>query len=177
MDHRSYLKHKVANNKKVEALYEERRKRKKKEDETEEATQAPVNQRSKILLRIARVATGASVRWKGSLKANDPSEGETGAEGNKKEQGVKCASRLLACTRCRAEQETKEKQLKVNVGFRATYCKNCGKQERVHSHRCSCDAVWHQCPVHRLDPFPSTTQEHLRKGKTLEKMIRGKKQD
>ena len=43
-------------------------------------------------------------------------------------------------------------QLKVSVGFRAIHCKNCGKQERVLRNRCSCDAIWHQCPLHRVDP-------------------------
>ena len=72
------------------------------------------------------------------------------AKGN--EEQANYESRLLACTRCGTTQETKEMQLKVSVGFRAIHCKNCGKQERVHRNRCSCDAVWHQCPMHRVDP-------------------------
>ena len=70
----------------------------------------------------------------------------------RKDEEVKYLSRLLACTRCGSEQETKEKQLKIDVGFRAIHCKRCGKQERLHSNKCRCDTIWHQCPTRRVDP-------------------------
>ena len=62
------------------------------------------------------------------------------------------ASRPLACTMCGAEQETKWMQLKVREGFRALHCESCGKQERTTRNPCQCKAVWHQCPIHRVDP-------------------------
>ena len=62
------LKQKIVNNKKAEALFEEHRERQKKVDESEEAAQAFALQGNKILLRIARVATGASVRWNKTCK-------------------------------------------------------------------------------------------------------------
>ena len=117
------LKQKVANNKKAEATYVERRERQKKADESEEAAQAFAFQGNKILLRIARVATGASVKWKRSVRTNVGSENETGNVEERKQDEVKYQNRLLACTRCGSKQETKEKQLKVNVGFRAIHCK------------------------------------------------------
>ncbi len=70
----------------------------------------------------------------------------------REEDDGKYQSRLLACTRCGSEQETKEKQLKISVGFRAIQCRSCGKQERVHSNKYSCNVIWHQRPVHRVDP-------------------------
>ena len=90
------LKQTVANNKKVEALFEEHRERKKKAVETEESAQSSVIQRNKILLRIARVATGASVRWKRSLKINDASEEETGTEVERKKKSNTQADSLHA---------------------------------------------------------------------------------
>ena len=68
-------------------------------------------------------------------------------------------TRMLACTRCGTHQETKDMQLKISVGFRAIHCKNCGKQERVQRNRCCCDAIWHQCPIHRIDPPYHTSRK------------------
>ena len=125
---------------------------KQKTHESKEAAHTVVNQENNHLLRMARIATGTSVRWKRSLKAKFESEEETGTEEKRKEEEATYESRLLACTRCGAKQETTEKQLKINIGFRAIHCNKCGKQERVHSNRCSCNVVWHQCPSHRVDP-------------------------
>ena len=71
---------------------------------------------------------------------------------------------MIACTRCEAVQETKDKQLKVKAGFRAIHCKRCGKQERVAHNKCSCGIVWHQCTLHRVDP-----PEHCRNKGTKRK--------
>jgi len=81
----------------------------------------------------------------------------------KNEGDVRYSSRRLACTKCGTEQETKEKQLKIKNGFRAIVCNKCGKQERVHSHKCSCDIIWHHCLLHKNDP-----QQHLIKRKREE---------
>ena len=118
----------------------------------EEAAQAFVFQGSNILLKIARVATGASVRWKRSVRMNTGRESGTGKDEERKEDEVKYQSRLFACASCGSKQETKEKQLKVNVGSRVIHCKNSGKQDRVHSNKCSCNTIWHQCPTHRVGP-------------------------
>ena len=75
---KAILKQKIANNKKAEALYTEHRERKEKAEESEEAAKAFEAQGDKILLRIARIATGTSVRWKRKVRANDGSEMQTG---------------------------------------------------------------------------------------------------
>ena len=77
---------------------------------------------------------------------------------------------MLTCTRCGAKQETKEMQLKVCAGFRAIHCKNCGKQERVLKNRCSCEVIWRQCPLHRIDPPFHTSRRGAkrRRGETEE---------
>ena len=111
-------------------MYEEHRGRRTKADESEEAAQAFVSQGNKILLRIARVATGASVKRKRTVRTYVGNDNETGNADERKENEAKYQSRLFACTRCGSKQETKEKQLKVNVGFRAIHCKRCGKQEK-----------------------------------------------
>ena len=61
---------------------------------------------------------------------NVGSEMQTGDADEREDDEVKYLSRVLACTRCGSEQEPNEKQLKVNVGFRAIHCKRCGKQEK-----------------------------------------------
>ena len=124
------LKQKVANNKKTDALYVEFRERQENSEEPDQAAKANEEQCDRILLRIARIATGTAVRWKRETKANDNSEMQTGEMEGDKGEKVKYLSRLLTCTRCGSEQETKEKQLKIKAGFRAIHCKRCGKQEK-----------------------------------------------
>ena len=116
------------------------------------ASEGATNPGDRILLRIARIATGASVRWKRNLKNSTVKEGDAADEEKWSEEKAAYDSRFLACTRCGAIQETKGMQLKVREGFKAIRCKSCGKQERVLRNRCSCNAVWHQCPTHRIDP-------------------------
>ena len=87
-------------------------------------------------------------------------------EGNSKREEAKYESKMLTCTRCGAKQETKEMQLKVCAGLRAIHCnENCGKQERVIKNRCSCDVIWHQCPLHRIDPPFHTSRRGAKRGR------------
>ena len=96
-----------------------------------------------ILLRTARVAYGAAVRWKREIRIKENHEMQTVSMGNDKDGKIQYCSRLLSFTRCGTEQETKEKQMKVEAGFRAINCKKCGTQERVHSNMCRCNVNWH----------------------------------
>ena len=105
-----------------------------------------------LLIRIARVAYGSAVKWKREIKTEETNEIQTGSAETEEGEKVRYCSRVLACTRCGTEQETKEKQLKVKARFRAIDCKKCGKQERVHSNICRCNIIWHHCPLHRVDP-------------------------
>ena len=112
------LKQKVANSKKAEMQLEEHRERKKE------------SQGDTILLRIARVATGATVRWKRALNEKPIREIGIDVNGEEHREEAKYESRMLACTRCGTKQETKDMQLKISVGLRAIHCKNSGKQEQ-----------------------------------------------
>ena len=103
------------------------------------------------------------MKWKRETKA-DITEPHTGSILNKEGEKVKYHSRLLACTRCGTEQETKEKQLKCKEGFRAIHCKKCGKQERVHSNMCRCKIIWHHCPLHKTDPLHHNQGKAKKKG-------------
>ena len=77
-------------------MYTEHRERQLKAEESEEAAKAFEAQGDKILLRIARIATGTSVRWKRNVRANDGSEMQTGETEGAKDEEVKYLSRLLA---------------------------------------------------------------------------------
>ena len=59
----------------------------------------------------------------------------------------------------RKPTRNKKQQLKVETGFRAIHCQKCGKQERVHSNKCACQIIWHQCQVHRVDPAAHSTKK------------------
>ena len=120
---------------------------------------AYASQGNKILFRIARIAIGATVKWDRKVRELKDNEIQAGKENDGSRDKVKYVSRLLACTRCGSLQETRGKQLKVDVGFRAIHCKKCGKQERVHSNKCACSLIWHQCPVHRVDPTAHSSRK------------------
>ena len=120
--------------------------------ETGILTESSDEQDGTILLRIARIALGTSVRWKREIKNKDNHEMQTGSASSDSNEKAQYCSRLLACTRCGTEQETKDKQMRFKEGFRAINCKKCGKQERVHSNMCRCNVIWHHCPIHRIDP-------------------------
>ena len=131
---------------------------------TEDARKDVDNHGNKILLRIARIAIGATVKWDRKFREPEDGESQDGKEQDENHDKVKYSSRLLACTRCGSLQETKGKQLKVDVGFRAIHCKKCKKQERVHSNKCACDLIWHQCLVHRIDPTAHSSKKAKGKG-------------
>ena len=145
------MKQTVASNLEAEKQIAEHRERRKQD------------QGSKIIIRIAKVAVGASVRWQ-RKHTQKGSNGTNIDESNRISEEAKYHTRMIACTRCGMEQETKGKQLKINAGFRAIHCKNCGKQERVLRNKCSCKAIWHQCPLHKIDPpFHSSKTGNKRK--------------
>ena len=133
------MKQKVANNPKAEKQLAEHRERSKQDQE------------SKVIIRITRVATGASVRWQRKL-SHRAGNGANPEEENCIKEEVSYNTRMIACTRCSTKQGIKGMQLKISVGFRAIHCNNCGQQERVFRNKCSCDAIWHQCSIHRVDP-------------------------
>ena len=147
----------MANNPKAEKQLAEHRERSKQD------------QGSKIIIRIARVAVGASVRWQRKF-IDKASNGTDIEESNCTEEEVRYKTRMFACTRCSTMQETKGMQLKISAGFRAILCTNCGKQKRVLRNRCSCDAIWHQCPTHRIDPPFHTSKKgsNRKKGEVRE---------
>ena len=162
------LKQRIAN-KKAETLDAEHRERMIKAEVSEPATKTFEEHDETILLRIARIAYGTAVRWKRETRIKESNEMHMGDTGNGTEEKAQYCSRLLTCTRCGTEQETRGKQLKVKAGFRAIHGKKCGKQERVHSNKCRCNVIWHHCPIHRIDP-----PEH-NLGKTKKKLGNGKK--
>ena len=56
-------------------------------------------------------------------------------------------------------------QLRTSKGDRDVHCEACKLHERCAHHMCQCRLIWHQCPIHRVDPAfhksrkaPTTTQ-------------------
>ena len=89
------------------------------------------------------------------------------AEGKKEKQEY--ISRMITCTRCETQQETKYIQLRTKEGYRALHCKACGRQERCSHSRCQCNTIWHQCRIHRVDPGVHASRKGvLKKTKKLE---------
>ena len=140
---KAILKQKIGNNPKAEKTYAEYASRK------QDPATIPGE---KILLKYARVATGIAVRWKRVLKKTEESERIEGYGQAIEYEKVAYSTRLLACTRCGAQQESKWMQLRVKEGFRAIRCTQCGPQERTTRNMCQCKVVWRQCVVHRIDP-------------------------
>lgn len=134
------MKQKVANNPKAEKQLAEHRELNKG------------NQNRSYLIRIARIAVGATVRWQRKITARSSSD-RSPEEGDGIAERVLYQTRMIACTRCVEQQETKAKQLKVSAGFRAIHCKRCGRQENVSTNKCSCNIIWHQCMLHNIDPL------------------------
>ena len=120
---RSYPQAKNANNKKAENIYNEHRERQTQAETSEDAMNVFTSQGNKILLRIARIAIGATVKWDRRFREIKDDESQAGQENNEGRSKVLYMSRLLACTICGSLQETRGKQLKVEVGFRAIHCK------------------------------------------------------
>jgi len=146
------LKQKNANNKKAEAIYCEHRERRKHTEPTGKENESG-SKENKILLKKARIAIGATVKWEREYRGLKDEERQARTDRHKSPNEVRYSSRMIACTRCGSQQETRSKQLKVEAGFRAIHCRKCGKQERVHSNKCACQLVWHQCQLHRVDPI------------------------
>lgn len=109
------------------------------------------NQHKSYLIRIGRIAVGATVRWQRKTTTRSSSD-RSPEEGDGTAERVRYQTRMIACTRCVEQQETKAKQLKVSAGFRAIHCKRCGRQERVSTNKCSCNIIWHHCILHKIDP-------------------------
>ena len=107
---------------------------------------------NKILIKWARTAYGATVRWNRSCK-EDVDHGEAGSqEPQPEDDRLGYTSRMLACTRCGAMQETSWMQLRTKEGYRAVHCRSCKKQERSSRNQCQCGRIWHHCHIHRRDP-------------------------
>ena len=87
---------------------------------------------------------------------------EAQGDSTNKEEAPAYDSRLITCSRCEAQQETKWMQLRSLEGYRALHCKDCKKQERCSRSKCQCGQIWHQCPLHRIDP-PTHSSRKRRK--------------
>ena len=111
---------------------------------------------TKALYKRTRIAMGVPARWKRRIAYGSQKEGEGGdneSKDDRKEDERKAyTTRLLACTRCGHQQETRWMQLRTKDGYRAVHCPACHKQERPQRSRCQCGHIWHQCTVHRVDP-------------------------
>ena len=115
--------------------------------------------RTTILVKRARLAHGATVRWTRKNKTTtDQGDGRADPTAGNSEE-VAYTSRMLACTRCESQQETSWMQLRTSEGFRAVHCRTCGKQERCLRNRCRCGTIWHQCVLHRVDPNEHTSRK------------------
>ena len=64
------------------------------------------------------------------------------------------SQRLVRCHRgCTRWTDTTMKQMWVRVGgYRNICCIECKVQSRTSNWTCSCNALWHKCHVHRVDP-------------------------
>ena len=108
-----------------------------------------------MLVNKARIAKGATVRWKRTFAEKKKQEGEESQGEDQEDECQSYESRMLACTRCGQQQETIWMQLRTILGYRGIHCRVCGKQELCSRNKCQCSIIWHQCKVHRIDP-----QEH-----------------
>ena len=123
------------------------------------------NQESKILIRIARIAVGAAVKWQRKFTDKASKGRNTKEEDIHAKEEARYNTRMPACTRCGTRQETKDMQLKISVGFRATHCKNCGEQERVLL-----------APISYSQDRPSLPHLKKRRGKKEKRRIRNGKE-
>ena len=121
--------------------------------EAKEQDQINGNQETMVMLvRKARLAKGATVRWKRTYAEKKKQEGEESQGEDQEEEGQSYESRMLACTRCGQQQETIWMQLRTILGYRGIHCRVCSKQELCSRNKCQCNIIWHQCKVHRIDP-------------------------
>ena len=166
------LKQKIGHNPKVMKRYSEMIRRRsnheeqsKPEEASPEATQGreTKDNYNKILLKYARVAVGAAVKWKRVKSSKHEEDPEDQAQQDIEEQKPRYTSRKLRCTRCQATQETRRIQLRTIDGFMAIHCKECGKQERAAHNHCTCGVLWHTCELHRIDPKVHESRKGLKK--------------
>ena len=76
------------------------------------------------------------------------------------------------CTRC---TDTTTKQMWTGNGYRNICCIECKYQSRTKLWTCTCDVLWHECPVHKVDPLvhlarqvkPRPRKGHLKLGVLL----------
>ena len=101
-----------------------------------------------IRVRIARMATKSIVRWK-RVRIK---EGQQDDQSKERTDQPAYVSRLLTCSVCYEQQETRWMQLRTTNGFRAIPCKHCKFQEYTAKTKCQCEVRWHHCPLHRIDP-------------------------
>jgi hypothetical protein len=118
-----------------------------------------------MLIKLARIAVGATVKWNRIRKKNRGKDKEEEDEEHDAIDKVQYTSRKLACTRCGAKQETRWMQLRTKEGYRAVRCRTCGKQERNLKHTCQCGNNWHQCTLHRVDPAIHTSRKGFKNKK------------
>ena len=96
-------------------------------DESEQGEKA-------MLIKLARIAVGATVKWNRIRKQIQERNKEEEDEEQDAIDEVQYTSRQLASTRCGAKQETRWMQLRTKEGCRAVRCRTCGKQERSLKH-------------------------------------------
>ena len=145
---RNILMQKVGSNPKAMKIYDEHLARQGGSDE-------------QILIKLNRIAGGATVKWKRTTNESSKIGEEEVRDIRQVASGY--TSRLLRCTRCQAPQETKWMQLRTKEGYRAIHCKSCGRQERCSHNSCQCGIVWHQCENHRTDPLVHASRKGVAK--------------
>ena len=116
------------------------------------------DERATIRMKIARIATGVTIRWKREKNSNVQEEVDPS-----KYQGPQYRSRMIACNHCGEKQETKSMQLRTIEGFRAIHCRRCGAQERCIKNECTCGQVWHRCNLHGVDPHVHQSRRGVQK--------------
>jgi len=126
-----------------------------------------------MLLKIGRIAQGATVKWKRNHK-DHTQQGSDEDPNQSSEDTVKYSTRMLACTRCGHAQETAWMQLRCREGFRAVHCRNCGRQERCARNLCQCGVLWHHCLMHRTDPEKHVSRKPPKKTEEMKQLEREK---
>lgn len=184
---RSIMMLKVGNNTKDMKQYDEHVARM---EDTQRSEERPVQEadwltrtEETILVKINRIAMGTVVRWTRKVTKSEQGDEHDRRKNDVQEEKQKYTSRLLACTRCGTQQETRGKQLRTDEGYRAMHCRACGRQERTAHNLCTCGIIWHQCVTHRVDPPVHTSRKNMiekvadkgedQRGKTAEQQKKG----
>ena len=115
-----------------------------------------------IKIKWGQIATHHAVKWSRTWNTHvqDPLTSDLASK-----HGKGYTIRTLACPRCGHPKETQWMQLRSAKGYRDIHCEACKLHERCTHHMCQCRLIWHQCPLHRVDPAvhksrkaPTTTQ-------------------